>query len=97
MTFMDKKQYWPFLLVIPLIAAAVAGWFLLPDTMVVQIGVDGLPSKVWPKLLALPIPVAVGALGAWFASDKAKEKRLSGLIVIVVAAVITVFNFVMNL
>ena len=91
------KRFWPFLLVIPLAAAAVAGWFVLPDELVVQIGVDGLPSKVWPKLLALPLPVAVGVFGAWFASDEAKEKRAGGFIVLAVAAVITVFNFAMNL
>ncbi len=93
----DKKRFWPFLLVIPLIAAAAVGWFLLPDELIAQIGVDGQPSKVWPKLLALPLPVAVGVLGAWFASFEEKEKRLSGFLVLAVAAAITIFNFVMNL
>ena len=93
----DNKRFWPFLLVIPLIAAAAAGWFLLPDELVVQIGVDGQPSKLWPKLLALPLPAALGALGAWFASSQAKEKRLSGFVVLAVAVVITAFNFIMNL
>ena len=97
MTFVEKKRYWPLLCLIPLIAAAVVGWFGLPDSLVVQIGADGLPSKVWPKLLALPLPVAVGALGAWFASDRAKEKRVSGFAVLAVAAIITAFNFAMNL
>lgn len=94
---MDKKRFWPFLLVIPLVIAAIIGWFVLPDSLVVQIGADGLPSKVWPKLIALPLPVAVGVWGAVMASGEDKEKRVGGFFVLVVAAVITIFNFVMNL
>lgn len=94
---MDKKRFWPFLLVIPLVIAAIIGWFVLPDSLVVQIGADSLPSKVWPKLIALPLPVAVGVLGAVMASGEDKEKRVGGFFVLVVAAVITIFNFVMNL
>ena len=97
MTFMDKKRFWPFLLVIPLVIAAIIGWFVLPDSLAVQIGADGLPSKVWPKLIALPLPVAVGVWGAVMASGEDKEKRVGGFFVLVVAAVITIFNFVMNL
>lgn len=93
----DPKRFWPFLLLVPLIAAAVIGWFMLPDHLVVQIGVDGQPSKVWPKLIALPLPAAVGALGAVMASGKDKEKRVGGFFVLAVSAVITIFNFVMNL
>lgn len=98
MSFMeDKRRFWPFLLVIPLIIAAVVGWFMLPDHLVAQIGADGLPSKVWPKLIALPLPVAVGLLGAGMASGRDKEKRVGGFFVLAVAAVITIFNFVTNL
>lgn len=94
---MNKKSYWPFLLLLPLAAAAIAGWFLLPDELVVQIGVDGQPSKVWPKLIGLLAPVALGAVGAGIASGKEKEKRLSGLVVIAVAAIITAITFVWNI
>ena len=52
----DKRRFWPFLLAIPLIAAAVAGWFVLPEELVMQIGVDGRPSNIMPKLFGLLIP-----------------------------------------
>lgn len=43
------KRWWPWLLVLPTLAVSVAGWFLLPDELVVQIGLDGQPSNVLPK------------------------------------------------
>lgn len=94
---MEKKRYWPFLLVIPLIAAAAAGWFLLPEELVMQIGVDGQPSNVMPKLFGLLIPPAVGLIGAGIASSAAKEKHLAGFITLAVAAAITGLTFFMNL
>ncbi len=97
MILVEKKRYWPFLLVIPLIAAAAAGWFLLPDELVMQVGLDGQPSRMMPKLAGLLVPVAVGAVGAGIACGRAQEKRAGGLIVLVVAAVITGVVFVMNL
>ena len=90
---MDKKRFWPFLLVLPLLTAAVAGWFLLPDQLVMQIGVDGQPGNVMPLL----IPVAVGAVGAGTASSAEREKHLAGFLVLAVAAIITGFIFAMNL
>lgn len=93
----DKKRFWPFLLVIPLAIASIAGWFILPEELVMQIGVDGQPSNVMPKLFGLLIPVAVGLIGAGIASSTGKEKHLAGFITLAVAAVIAGFMFVMNL
>lgn len=94
---MKKKRFWPFLLMIPLLTAAVAGGFLLPDQLVMQIGVDGQPSNVMPKLFGLLIPVAVGAIGAGIASSAAKEKHLAGFITLAAAFLITGLTFFMNL
>ena len=93
----DKRSFWPFLLAVPLIAAAVAGWFVLPEELVMQIGVDGRPSNIMPKLFGLLIPPAVGLVGAGIASGADKEKRLAGFITLAVAAAIAGFTFFMNL
>lgn len=39
------KRWWPWLLVLPTLAVSVAGWFLLPDELVVQIGLDGAAQQ----------------------------------------------------
>ena len=93
----DKRRFWPFLLVIPLIAASVLGWFVLPDELVMQIGVDGQPSSVMPKLFGLLTAPAVGLIGAGAASSVSKEKHLAGFITLAAALVITGFTFFMNL
>ena len=69
----EKKRFWPFLVLIPLLAAAIAGWFVLPDSLVMQIGADGQPSNIMPKLFGLLIPPAVGWWGR--ASPQAPQKR----------------------
>ena len=94
---MDKKRFWPFLLVIPLVTASAVGWFTLPEELVMQTGVDGQPSNIMPKLVGLLIPVAVGLLGAGIASSEGREKHLAGFITLAVAAVITGLAFFMNL
>ena len=75
----------------------MAGWFVLPEELVMQIGVDGQPSSVMPKLFGLLIPPAVGLIGAGIASSTGKEKHLAGFITLAVAAVIAGFTFFMNL
>ncbi len=94
---MDKKRFWPFLLVIPLLTAAVAGWFLLPDQLVMQIGLDGQPGNVMPKLFGLLVPPVVGLVGAGTASSAEREKHLAGFLVLAVAAIITIITFTWNL
>ena len=94
---MDKRRYWPFLLVVPLVIAAIIGWFVLPDELVMQIGVDGQPSNVMPKLFGLLTAPAVGLIGAGIASSAAKEKHLAGFLALAAAFVITGFTFFMNL
>ena len=58
------KRWWPWLLVLPTLAVSVAGWFLLPDELVVQIGLDGQPSNVLPKPAGLLIPLGLGGAGS---------------------------------
>ena len=93
----DKRRFWPFLLVIPLVIASIVGWLVLPDELVMQIGVDGRPSNIMPKLFGLLIPPAVGLLGAGIASSMEREKKIGGFLVLAVAVIVTIITFMWNL
>lgn len=90
------QKNWPWLLVIPFLAASTAGWFLLPDELVVQVGADGQPSNMLPKLVGLLVPVALAAFGGSRVCKGAKH-RPAGILVLAVAAVVEVLLFAWNL
>jgi len=94
---MNKKRFWPFLLLVPLAITVIAGWFLLPDTLVMQVSMSGQPSKSMPKILGLFVPAVAGILGAVYASSEKEERRPRGFIVLALAAVVLVITFVFNL
>lgn len=85
------KIYWPYLLLIPFVAAGIAGWFVLPET--VLLNTDG---TAMPKLFGLLIPVALSALGASRVCLEGKN-RATGAIILVFAAVAEVLLFTWNL
>ena len=90
------KRWWPWLLVLPTLAVSVAGWFLLPDELVVQIGLDGQPSNVLPKPAGLLIPLGLGALGAFLACSGGR-RRSSGWILLAAAFGVAVITLLWNL
>ena len=90
------KRWWPWLLVLPTLAVSVAGWFLLPDELVVQIGLDGQPSNVLPKPAGLLIPLGLGALGALLACS-GERRRSSGWILLAAAFGVAVITLLWNL
>ena len=94
---MNKKRFWPFLFLIPLSSAVIVGWFLLPDTLVMQVSMSGQPSKSMPKVLGLLIPMAAGMMGAAYASSEKEERRPQGFIVLALAVVVLVITFAFNL
>lgn len=89
------KKYWPCLLMLPLIALAAAGWCLLPEEVVIQIGMDGQASNVVARPLAVLLPVGLGAVGAGLACGQ--ERRTTGFVVLAVAALVSVITLVWNL
>ncbi len=49
---------------------AVAGYFILPETLVMQVSAGGQPSTTMPKLIGLLIPIGISAVfGVLFVKD----------------------------
>ena len=83
------KVYWPFLPLVIFVILGIVGWLVLPAELTVR--GDG----TLPKLMALLVPVALGALGGSLA---AREKtRWAGVAVIVLTAVLEIMLFAWNL
>lgn len=83
------KVYWPFLPLLVFVLAGIVGWFVLPAEVAIRSG------AVLPKLMALLVPVALGAFGGSLA---AREKtRWAGVAVVVLTAVLEIMLFAWNL
>ena len=52
------------LLVVVAIGLSVVSWFILPDVVTVQVGVDGHVTNTMPKVLAVAIPLGVSVVGS---------------------------------
>lgn len=72
----------------------IGGCFLLPDSLAMQIGASGQLQNYMPKVPALLLPVALGAVGTVL--TRSREKRTAGLILAVLSPVLSVITFVMN-
>lgn len=63
------------------IALAVAGWILLPDTVIIQFTVTGNGIRTAPKLVGVAIPLLIGVIcGAVAIKNDGKDsyKYLAG-------------------
>ena len=72
----------------------IAGYFLLPDSLAMQIGVSGRLQNYMPKVPALLLPVAAGAVGTVL--TRSGEKKTAGLILAVLSPALEAIIFVMN-
>lgn len=97
---MDKKKLIP---AIAFIAASVAltavCYILLPDTVVMQMAMNGNAGTTMPKLLAILLPFALGVGGSVYAivtkgGDKARNK---GLLIGGIGVAAFVLTLLMNL
>ena len=52
------------ILIVAAIGLGVISWFLLPDVVAVQIGLDGQVSNTMPKALAVAVPMGISVVGS---------------------------------
>lgn len=69
---------------IVLIAAAIGlgifSWFVLPDVVAVQIGLDGQVSNTMPKALAVAVPMGISIAGSVMNLTGGDEKKSKGFL-----------------
>lgn len=73
---------------------AVGGWFILPSTVGVQIGLNGQVSRTFPKIIAVLFPVVLAGIGC--ASGIRENDDYKSLFLPAVAIAVEIFMFVVN-
>lgn len=81
---MKKKTVVTVILIAAAAAVAVLSWFLLPDEVVVQIGLKGQATRTMPKLLALALPLGIAVFGAVLNAAGRRAGKTSGILVSVI-------------
>ena len=88
---MKKETVLCIILGIVSLVLCVAGYFILPSEVVVQIGFDGRPSSTMPKLLAIILPVVFTLIGILISRLKNEKKGFLVSAVGILAGIITIF------
>ena len=83
-------------LILVAVILAVAGYFVLPDTLAVQIGLDGVPSNFLPKIPALLIPLLVTVVFSCLYMKSKGEGKTKNLLLSLLGIGIDIIMFVMN-
>lgn len=76
---------------------AAVSWFILPETVAVQIGLDGKVSNTMPKLLTITVPTVISVVGGIMSlktNDSRKNKGIALLCIGIIIMLVTIFvNF----
>jgi len=78
------------------ITLAVLGYYILPETVVVQIGLDGKAGNSLPKLVAILLPFGVTLISTGLYMFSKTSNRIKNLIFAVIGILVAVFGFIVN-
>ena len=78
------------------VVLSVVSWFLLPDTVVVQIGVDGQASNTMPKVFAVIVPLVISVIGSAMNLNDDTRQNYRGYVLSIVAIAVMVFSLIVN-
>ncbi len=78
------------------VVLSVVSWFLLPDTVVVQIGVDGQASNTMPKVFAVIVPLVISVIGSAMNLNDDTRQNYRGYVLSIVGIAVMVFSLIVN-
>ena len=93
---MKRKVVCSIMIAVSLVLAVIA-YVILPDKVVMQIGADGQPSNMLPKLPAVIIPVVITGFGAVSYAVGDNEAKVRNIIVVVAGYAVAIFSLVFNM
>ena len=91
-----KKNWVNILLVLAAVGLGVAAWFLLPEVVADQVGLDGQATNTLPKALAVGIPLAVSVAGSAMNLTAKEVKNAKGYTLAVVGIGVLVLTMLFN-
>jgi len=74
----------------------VISFIVLPDPIVIQIGMDGKPASTMPKIIGVLLPLVLVVVGA-YNHYRPGTSKWRGLILLAVGYILGVFTLVVNL
>lgn len=89
-----KKNWISIILLIIAIGLGICSWFLLPEAVAVQVGMDGQATNTMPKFLAILITFGISAAGSVINLTNKKKKSAKGFVLAIVgiaAMILTLF------
>lgn len=93
---MKRKVVCSIMIAVSLVLAVIA-YVILPDKVVMQIGADGQPSNMLPKLPAVIIPVVITCFGAVSYAVGDNEAKVRNIIIVVAGYAVAIFSLVFNM
>ncbi|MFB0958315.1 MAG: hypothetical protein QMB61_04770 [Clostridiaceae bacterium] len=92
----SKKELTGMIMIAIALIIAGVSYLMLPDVMIVQIGLDGKGSNTLPKLPGLLIPLAISTVSSIQYMKSKTSEGVKNLMFAVLGLGIGVFAFVIN-
>lgn len=78
------------------IMLSIISWFVLPETVSVQVGLDGEISNTMPKLFAILIPAVMSVIGGIIGIKSNDSNRKKGTALLCIGIAIMLFTLFFN-
>lgn len=92
-----KKNGFSMILLIVAIGLGICSWFLLPEVVAVQVGMNGQATNTVPKLLAILIPLGISAAGVVIHLTNREENGAKGFVLTLVGMAVMLLTLFINL
>ena len=91
-----KKNLISIVIMMIAIGLGICAWFLLPEVVAVQVGMDGQVTNTMPKLLAILIPFVISAAGVVMNLTNKKENSMKGFVLSLVGIAVMLLTLFFN-
>lgn len=91
-----KKNWISIIIMMIAIGLGICSWFLLPEVVAVQVGMDGQVTNTMPKLLAILIPLVISAAGVVMNLTNKKENSMKGFVLSLVGIAVMLLTLFFN-